>query len=339
MVHDLVPSIILDKSIVGEKQVFDAWREQVRECYDIKLGSDQPSSRETLKAWLIDSLIFTDVAFSSQSFSHCKSHLRNSSDYLSLQIYSKGRCRGIVDKVSFDMLPGEVHVFDFSREFNSYSENSGVFGVALPHKAIGYDPGRHPAYFKFPSGSPITHLLIESVFAVLDRASQITTDEAGAISEGFCGLLKGLLGITPLDEPLSPKLGKLRSDAMKEYLEKHLADPDLNVERLSKQFGVSIPTVYRDFAEIGGVSHYIMQRRLDRAFSRLVSGPSRYGKVQDVSMGLGFEDPAYFSRLFRQRFGFTPTFVMNMNKSGHPSKSDGKNHQTPFLGDWFKSIS
>ncbi|MBW8640678.1 hypothetical protein K1W69_26030 [Hoeflea sp. WL0058] len=147
-VLDAIPSIVLDKSVGAEKDLFDAWREIVRDCYDVNPNQDVIAPSEKLKEWLVDSLIFSDVCISSQSFSRHHDHHKTASDYLSLQIYTKGERRGIVNEESSSMKPGEAHIFDFSREFHSFSGNSDVVGVVIPHDAIGYDPGRHPAYFR-----------------------------------------------------------------------------------------------------------------------------------------------------------------------------------------------
>lgn len=336
--YDLVPSIVLDRNLVGEKHLFDAWREAVREFYDVHPLLERERSA-SVNAWLIDSFIFSKVSFSSQFFSHNAVHLKNNCNFLSLQIYRSGESRGIVDGESFKMLPGEVHIFDFSREFHSFCKTSVVAGVIIPHNAIGYDPGQHPAHFLFPDGSAVTQLLIHSIISVLDNAPNLSINDANSLSKGFCGLLQGLLCLSKSEMSEELKTGDVRREAMRSYLDKHLTDPDLNIEKLSKEFSVSIPTIYRQFADTGGVARYITKRRLDRAYSQLASTPLKHGKVQNIANSLGFDDPAYFSRLFRRRFGFPPSFAANMNEMDNIQNSSKKGRETPYLGDWFKSIA
>nr|WP_275436227.1 helix-turn-helix transcriptional regulator [Vibrio sp. Of14-4] len=48
---------------------------------------------------------------------------------------------------------------------------------------------------------------------------------------------------------------------------------------------------------------YLTEVRLDYACRRLLNGQ----KVSDVAFECGFNDPSYFSRRFRHRFGVSPT--------------------------------
>ena len=126
---------------------------------------------------------------------------------------------------------------------------------------------------------------------------------------------------------------------MKAFLDRNLADPDLGAETLSEKFGVSLPTIYRYFSELGGVQHYIVQRRMDRAYSQLVSPLYRNKKIHEIANTLGYEDAAHFSRAFSQRFGFPPSMVKNMSQTCQTNRSEKLNFAKFRVGDWFKAIS
>lgn len=336
---DLVPSFVLDESVVGAKHLYDAWRESVRDCYDVNPSTEHNEASESVRAWLVNSLVFSDVILSNQSFRHHSGHLKSANNYLCLQVYRKGVCRGVYNDTSFEMFPGDVHIFDFSRERHSQCSNAASAGVIIPHKTVGYDPGKHPAHFMFPERSPVALLLKQALFIILDESPNLREKDAVSIQNGFCGLLEGVLDLRQADSLETQKTGKARREAMRAYLDRHLTDPDLKVERLSREFSVSIPTIYRDFADSGGVANYVTQRRLDRAYALLVSAPSRYGRVQDVARQFGFDDPAYFSRLFRQRYGFPPSSAMNLNEIGEDQISGKQELAKSTFGEWLKSIA
>ncbi|MBW8636310.1 AraC family transcriptional regulator [Hoeflea sp. WL0058] len=334
-----VPFFLLDKSIVGKDHLFDAWREQVQDFYDVEPCFEDEGASENVRAWLVGSLVFSNVTLSKQSISRHSGHVEKTGNYLSLQVYRSGSCRGICHDVSFEMVPGEVHIFDFSRERYLHCSHSVSTGVIIPHEAVGYDPGRHPPHIMFPRGAAITHLLQQCLFAILKQAPLILERDANSIKDGFCDLLKGLLQLSPDDEHAAATYEEARRKAMRSYLDKNLADPDLDVDRLSKEFDVSKPTVYRDFAEAGGLAQYIKQRRLDRAYLLLVSGPLRYGKIREVAARIGFDDPARFSKLFRQRFGVAPSSVRSAVKPQTDRNSARRDAARPYIGDWFKGIT
>lgn len=328
--------------MVGQRHCFDAWREAVRPFYDVEPLSEAPDGQENVKAWLVDNLIFTDVAFSPQSFSHHASHAENAG-YLSLQIYRDGDCRGVAADQTFRMRPGEIHLFDFSREFYSVAEQSTVAGLVIPHDVVGYDPGRHPAHIEFSSATTAGGFLIDSLMALLSRLPELRPDEASGLADGFCDLLRRHALPGSVDEPNMRRRRTERRADMRSYIERHLENPDLSVEQLCRAFRASVPTVYRDFADTGGVARYIAARRLDRAFRELLSASPLRGEVQAIASRCGFDDPGHFSRLFRQRFGVPPSTVLSLGQAKNTPVAGwllagATALGEPSMGDWLKII-
>ncbi len=95
-----------------------------------------------------------------------------------------------------------------------------------------------------------------------------------------------------------------------ELLRKKLLDPDLNVEMLHEVCGLS-NTYFRSlFVARFGVSpkKYILDRRLIHARQLLESGECRF--IREAARLSGFEDPLYFSRIFKARYGYPPSHVI-----------------------------
>ncbi|MBG6166486.1 AraC-like DNA-binding protein [Labrenzia sp. EL_13] len=337
-----IPSIHLDASVVGEKHCYDAWREAVRAVYDVNPSSDRESTTESVKAWLLNDLIFSDVSFSSQAFSH-DNRLSLDSNFLSLQLYRYGGSQGLLGENSWQIAPGDIHIFDFSREFYSTASDSSVIGVVIPHEYIGYDPTRHPPHMVFRGSTSMGTFLTNTLLALFDELPSVKTEDADDLSKGFCGLLEGLL--KPQD-PSGAKERKSREDRrneMRSYLNRNLSDPNLGVGDLCQQFNMSRPSVYREFAETGGVANYIVQRRLERAYYQLASVPEGVRRIKEVAYGVGFNDPAHFSRLFRRRFGITPGQAASLNGAKRLTRLQQelpKSGRVNFgqLSEWLQSI-
>lgn len=337
-----IPTLIFDGQSMGSKHCFDAWRETLRCVYNVEPLSDQKSETEKLEGWFLDNLIFTEVAFSKQAFSH-HTTLLHDANYLSLQIYKSGGSKGTTADQPWIMKPGQVHIYDFSREFHSVAEKSVVSGVKIPHEAVGYDPSKHPAHMSFSGNSPLGSLLLKSYYTIQNRLPDIQQQESVILAQAYCGLLRGLFDPLNMEQPsAAKKFATERRAAMRSYLDRNLSDPDLGIEQLLRSFGVSRPSVYRDFSDVGGVSSYISSRRLDRAFHQLLSTEPSHGRVKEIANRLGFKDTAHFSRLFRQRFGVTPGNVMTRQRPGSFASRMANDHNTPpvsrCLSDWFNSI-
>ncbi|MBN1535775.1 MAG: helix-turn-helix domain-containing protein [Anaerolineales bacterium] len=94
--------------------------------------------------------------------------------------------------------------------------------------------------------------------------------------------------------------------SIKDHIEANLDDPDLNPQSLAQHFGISVRYLHFLFKEEKySVSHWILERRLERCRSELVrAGLSK--NITDVAFRWGFNDSAHFSRTFKKRYGFSP---------------------------------
>jgi AraC-like DNA-binding protein len=84
-----------------------------------------------------------------------------------------------------------------------------------------------------------------------------------------------------------------------------LSDPGLRSASVARELGTSVRTVQNLFASMGTTpSAAILERRLNRAAERLIGDPQ--ATITEVAFAHGFNDGAYFTRCFRQKFGVSP---------------------------------
>jgi YesN/AraC family two-component response regulator len=92
---------------------------------------------------------------------------------------------------------------------------------------------------------------------------------------------------------------------VRKAIEAHLDSPDFDVEKLCRHLAMSHSQVHRKLSALTGLSatHFIRYVRLVKAKEMINS--SGYS-IAAIAMDCGFNDPAYFSRVFKQEFGVTP---------------------------------
>lgn len=118
--------------------------------------------------------------------------------------------------------------------------------------------------------------------------------------------------ITPLDEVLIEKAIK--------YVEDNMTSADLSVEDLSRSLGMSRVHLYKKLTAITGRSpiEFIRVIRLKRAAQML---SDKRQNIADVAYAVGFNNPKYFSKYFKEEFGVLPSVYQN-NKGDAPTSID-----------------
>ncbi|MDO4268538.1 MAG: response regulator [Eubacteriales bacterium] len=93
------------------------------------------------------------------------------------------------------------------------------------------------------------------------------------------------------------------------YIRLHYME-DFSMEELAEQFGVSVNYMNRMFRTESGMSgkEYLICIRLEQAIEYLKDPAFA---VRDVGRLVGYEDPNYFTRIFKKKTGMTPVEYRN----------------------------
>ena len=107
--------------------------------------------------------------------------------------------------------------------------------------------------------------------------------------------------ITPLDEKLIKKAIL--------YVENNISRSELSVEELSRELGMSRVHLYKKLIHITGKSpvEFIRTLRLKRAAQLLRESQMN---ISEIAYEVGFNNPKYFSKYFKDEFGMLPSAYM-----------------------------
>ena len=92
------------------------------------------------------------------------------------------------------------------------------------------------------------------------------------------------------------------------FIRNNLEKETLSVDLLSREMAVSRAQLYRKIKSLTGVSpnHFIRDQRLDKAMNLIKLGDSN---ISAIALGVGFNNPSYFSKCFQNRFGISPSKI------------------------------
>jgi AraC-like DNA-binding protein len=193
------------------------------------------------------------------------------------------------------------------------------FCICLPRAAIApLVPDIGEAFGRrVPASNPALQMLVR--YLELARAGNVlTTPElCTAFTDHVRDLLALAVGATRDAHELATRRGlcAARLHAIKDDIRKNLGRADLSVHSIAASHRVSVRYVQKLFEDSGCTfTQFVMEQRLDAAYKALAAPSSP--PINAIVYDLGFGDLSYFNRMFRRRYGCTPSDVRNTARFG-----------------------
>ena len=315
---DRLPMRCFDLAAFAPGDRFEAWHTAARDIIDMKVA---PKARERgsarIRSWQLGRIAVMETQASARISERRAEHLAGlSSEFVVLWHYQRGFAKGIVGDDVIRLGPGNLHLADMSLPFRVVNSPVRHTTVIIPRAAIGFDRRRHGDTITDTADTSTGRVLIAALRGLVDALPTAKTSEAEVLAGGLIGMIRAFLlgdahaGERGLPDDARAGWNASLAQAMRRYIDENLENPYFETGELFRTFNASRATIYRCFAEYGGVARYLWDRRLDRAFALLSAGPTQRGRVSRVAECLGFFDTSHFSRSFRERFGISPVDVM-----------------------------
>ncbi|GAA1414532.1 helix-turn-helix domain-containing protein [Kitasatospora putterlickiae] len=211
-----------------------------------------------------------------------------------------------------EVAAGGLVLYDTARPYAfDYPERFRTHLFHLPRRLLGvpeHDLRRVSATAVGPADGcgPVLLSFLGGLAATADSYPAPVGDRlAGSVADLLSALVAQLTLGRAADEPDTPNTHLVRR--IREYIERHLGDPDLAPERIAQAHHVSVRYLHRLFEGEGvTVSRLIQQRRLEACARELSRRGRTAPTVSAVAQRWGFVNPAHFSRAFRAAYGVPP---------------------------------
>ncbi|WP_199200241.1 two-component regulator propeller domain-containing protein [Adhaeribacter arboris] len=201
----------------------------------------------------------------------------------------------VPDLIVSDILMPEMDGIAFSRKLKKDPRTAAIPVILLTanateeQKLLGYETGASD-YITKPFNFEI--LLSRLKYLI---AQQVAFREA----------LQHKMEVKPQDIAITPLDEKLIKKAIA-FTEQNIANPDFSVEDLSRELGMSRVYLYKKLLALTGKAplEFIRTVRLKRAAQLLTESQLT---VAEVAYEVGFNNPKYFTKYFKQEFNELPS--------------------------------
>ncbi|MDO8981429.1 MAG: helix-turn-helix transcriptional regulator [Afipia sp.] len=100
----------------------------------------------------------------------------------------------------------------------------------------------------------------------------------------------------------------VRMNAIKAFILARIENPSLCLADVAAQQGISSSYVRKLFAAEGAkFATYVLDIRIEKVLQMLTDPDSRDRSIGAIALRCGFNDISYFNRVFRKRYGCTPS--------------------------------
>lgn len=209
------------------------------------------------------------------------------------------------------MAPGEFAIYDSKRPYTlRFSEDFEevvlkVRGEALRSTVRNVELLTATKVSGTTGPGRILHGMLQSLQGELDTLPAAST---AAIGDSLLSLVAAGLGT--LRGPQRVEANALRAyhlERIRRHIDEHLHEPDLTIESVAHQLGMSVSHLHRLFAgEPHSPAQHVWARRMERCCKDLIDPRLAKRPVSDIAFRWGFNDAAHFSRAFRERYGCPP---------------------------------
>jgi AraC-like DNA-binding protein len=321
----LIPRDWLETEGGRPEDKFDEYWDHCTNLVDI--ASLDPAYRKLgveVATWRLDNVILCETKLSPHTVSRTRKRVHNCDMrfvQLSIGNFDPGY-RLIYGNRIFSDFCG-VALYDFAQPHTEViSVPEECFLAYIPHAALGYEPSLHGPCIQLDVATPAGRLVQDAMVGLREEVAKIRESEAPALAAGLCGLVSGLMLRGGQGEDAVTRVKAARTRVMRDFIEANLRDPELGIAKVSTSVGASRSTIYRDFSPEGGLDHYILRRRLQRAYIDLVDQPATRGRITQVAESWGFQSMSHFYRQFRAEFGCVPGDVAPTGLIGSPEDDD-----------------
>ncbi|WP_114861109.1 helix-turn-helix domain-containing protein [Azospirillum brasilense] len=337
--HGTAPFLSFDSLESPGEEGFWLWRDQMSPVFDITLPKEEVGAfRGTLQTYHLGGVLLGRCASVTQTFHRTPQVItRSGIDHYLIQVQRRGGSCGTMGRRDVQVGPGDVCVLDLAQTVHTVDTDMDTLTLCLPREMlaplVSAPDALHGMVLR--GDTPLGALLSGHIQSLYRAADALSAREALILTKGSAAFVAGCLGPTvdALDL-VRPQMQASRMAAIKRHIDARLGDPDFGAAQVAEAFGLSRPTLYRLFEPLGGVSAYILRRRLDRCLGELTAAHGGL-RIAEIAHRWGFRSEAAFSRAFRSAFGMTPRDARN-NKQRPRSLAAGS---ADALKRWFHELA
>jgi AraC-like DNA-binding protein len=217
-------------------------------------------------------------------------------------------------EVEFTQHPGDLSIMSAGEPYTIiHTQHSHRLILHIPadvyrERILAHQEGRRFRPRMIPAGGLAT-IVHEMLKSLAFEADKLHTAEQYTLAESLLELTSAILR-SEADQEYEQQHAKQSAlfRRILEFMEANYMDCELTPEKIANANGISMRYLHSLFQQAGlTVSKWMWERRLKATREDLLDPNMSHMRVSEIAFRRGFNDPAHFSRAFKNRFDVSPS--------------------------------
>lgn len=319
-----------DSETFAPGEAFEEYRTLYSSGSDVEQVGD---FRARVRSLNLDGLVLYERLIDGVVHSRLTRAGRDQFRHFAVHLVLDGELRGSRES-GFDVARrGDLVIADTARPSRTQAVGLHVVSASMPRSAMISASGGSDRMHGLVAGAPETNILADFMVSCLKNGAAIPVDRRPALISALVDILAGTLGRDPATAVATDRrrTETLHREAAVRFIRERLSDRSLNADVVAEAVGLSRRSLYRLFEPLGGVSHVIMDSRLD-AVRRTIEDGS-LDSLAILAAEYGFSDESHLSRRFQEAHGEPISSFRKRVLSERPTQ-----RATRQLKNWIRSV-
>ena len=250
--------------------------------------------------------MFTDLQLGAFAFKVEERHFQNQGPHALFERNVCGTTYGVNGGEDYRLAQDAIHLNGQRNARDLITKSIRVQEALIPKAALGLPVGGAIKDKMFRPRSDNAKLLFSEWTALYRGLLRGDNFVPKSSLDRLLSLIKIELGADPRREDVRAQARDALRRQIFRFIERKLSSPDLSVDTLLQNFGVSRASLFRMFEEVGGVRSYIMERRTLRAVLEIWQANGARGSIRAAADRYGFSSAPNFNRAVKHLLGEAP---------------------------------
>ncbi|HET7714162.1 MAG TPA: helix-turn-helix domain-containing protein [Bauldia sp.] len=309
---------------VAPARRYGAWQEAICDFYvHVDVKATRPEDyRGFIREAHFGELVLTDILLSEQRIRRNEQHISQlDKDCYYLQLIHRGNINVLQRDQSHASNAARGAIFSATERYELQCIGEArSFYLEIPRDSFArrFPSERIPVSATVNTTCGLGRIVTEFCAALAKEGARVGEDGRKHLGDQLMDMLAITLLSDPGDVPAaegSVQQARLRS--VQQWVEDHLADPDLSLEKIADANGISLRYLHLLFQQSDmSAWEWINDRRLQLCYDEIARGDGR--SITTIAFDHGFNSSAHFSTMFRRKYGVRPRDVARPRRGSKP---------------------